>query len=126
MHLELQRADAVRYAFDVIAQAMGEVVHRVEAPLVTGMMMRRVANAIKDGVAQPDVRRGHVDLRTKRTLAVGKLAGLHAREEGEVLVHRTVAVRRVLAGAVGRAAIGVRFGGGKIADIGLALSDQGE
>ena len=45
MHLELQRADAVRDAFDVIAQAMREVIHRIDAPLRTGLMMLGVFDA---------------------------------------------------------------------------------
>ena len=34
MHLELQRADRVGDAFNVIAQAVREVVHGVDAPLI--------------------------------------------------------------------------------------------
>ena len=79
VHLELQRADRVRDAFDVIAQAMREVVHRVDAPLAAGVMMFGVANAVEDRVAHPDVRRRHVDLRAQRARAVRELAVLHPR-----------------------------------------------
>jgi hypothetical protein len=56
MHLEFQRADAVRDALNVIAQAVRVIVQRVDAPLVAGVMVRRMADAVQHGVAQPDVR----------------------------------------------------------------------
>ena len=124
MHLELQRADAVRDAFQIIAQAMREVVERIEAPLRAGVMMLHMTDAVEQGIAQPDVRGRHVDLRAKRARAVGELAILHPREEIEILLHGAIAERGILARFVGRAAIGVRVRGGKIADVGFALLDQ--
>ena len=101
MHLELQRADRVRDAFDVIAQAMREVVHRVDAPLVAGVMMLGVANAVEHRVAHPDVRRRHVDLRAQRAGAVRELAVLHPGEEIEVLLDGAGAEGALLAGRSG-------------------------
>ena len=46
MHFKLQRANAVCDAFDIIAQAMREVIHWVNAPLVAGLMMFGVPDAI--------------------------------------------------------------------------------
>ena len=63
MHLELERAQRVRDAFNVIADAMREVIHRVNRPARAGVMMFEMANAIEHRVAQPDIRRLHVDLR---------------------------------------------------------------
>ncbi len=120
MHLEFQRANAVRDAFDVIAQAMGEIIHRVDAPFAAGVMMLGVADAVEQRIAHPDVRRGHVNLRAQRTFAVGKLAGLHAPEQIEIFLHAAVAVGRFL----GLAAVFVGFVRRQIADVGLALFDQ--
>ena len=103
--LELQRADAVGDAFDVIAQAMGEIVHRIDAPFVAGMMMFRVANPVQHRVAHPDVRRRHVDLRLQRPRAVGELAVLHADEQIEAFLDAAVAERAFLAGFVGRTTV---------------------
>ena len=64
MDFELQRADAVRDAFQVVAEAMREIVERVDAPLVARVMVRGVADAVEQRIAQPDVGRGTcVDLR---------------------------------------------------------------
>ena len=45
VHFELQRADAVGDAFDVIAQAMRKIVHRVDAPSVPGVVVARRAGS---------------------------------------------------------------------------------
>ena len=63
VHLELQRADAVGNALDVITQAVREVVHRVDAPPAAGVVMLGVADPVEHRVAQPDIGRRHVDLR---------------------------------------------------------------
>ena len=62
MHFELERAHRMGDAFDVIAQAMGQVVHRINAPFVSGMVMIGVADAIEHGIAQPDIGRVDIDL----------------------------------------------------------------
>ena len=124
VHLEFQRADTVGDALDVIAQAMGEIVHRVNAPLVARVMVRGMADAVEQRVAQPDVGRSHVDLRTQCPLAVGELAVLHAREQIEALLNGAVAKRTVFAGFVGRAAVQIRFLGREVADVGFTPLDQ--
>ena len=124
MHLELQRADRVRDAFDVIAQAVREVVHRVDAPLGASMMMLGVADAVEDRVAHPDVRRRHVNLRAQRARAIREFAGLHPGEEIEVLLDGAGAERAVLARAVGCAAVRVGVLGGEIIHVGHALLDE--
>jgi hypothetical protein len=98
---ELERADGVGDALEVVAQAVGIVVERVEAPLVAGVVVGDVADAVEQGIAQPHVGRGHVDLTAQRARAVGKLAGLHPREQVEVLRDAAVAERAVLARRVG-------------------------
>jgi hypothetical protein len=51
MHLELQRADAVCDAFQVITQAMGEIIQGIDAPLGAGVMMGGMTDAIEDRIA---------------------------------------------------------------------------
>ena len=125
MDLEFQRADAVGDALQVVAQAMGEIVHRINAPFAAGMMMLGVADAVEDGIAHPDVGGGHVDFGPQRARAIGKFARLHPLEKVEGFLDAAFAPGALLAGAVRRAAIGVGVFGGKIADVGLALLNQG-
>ena len=124
VHLELQRAQAVGDALDVVGQAVCEVVHGVDAPLVARVVVRGVADAVQHRVAQPHVGRGHVDLGAQHAGAVGELAGPHAPEQVEVLLHGAVAVVALLSGPVGRAAHGVDLLGGVVVDVGLAPADQ--
>ena len=57
---KLQRADGVRYAFEVVALTMCEVVHGVGVPLCTRAMVWRMDDAIHDGIAEMHVGVGHI------------------------------------------------------------------
>ncbi|MNL23162.1 hypothetical protein D3C87_1445310 [compost metagenome] len=54
--LELQRTQRVRNAFQRIADAVGEVVHRVDAPLVASLVVLGKFNAIQHRIAHHDER----------------------------------------------------------------------
>ena len=124
MVFELQRADGVRDALDRIRLAVREVVHRIDAPLVAGAMMLGVQDAVHDRIAHVEVRRRHVDLGPQRARAVGELAGLHAREEVEILFDGAIAIGAFFARLGERAAILAHLVGGQIADVGLAGLDE--
>ena len=76
---------------DGIALAVGEVVHRVDAPLVPGAMVMRVLDAVEDRVAEEHVRMSHVYLGTEHLLAVGIFSVPHFAEEFQVLFYAAVA-----------------------------------
>src|SRR5207302_1432413 len=52
MVLKFERANRVRDPFERVGNRMREIVQRVDAPLVAGAVMRRVANSIDRGIAQ--------------------------------------------------------------------------
>ena len=122
--LELQGADGVGDALDGVGEAVGEVVHGVDQPLVAGAMMADAADAIERGVAQDDVGRGHVDLGPQDPGPVGKLAVAHAPEEVEVLLDRTIAPGAVDARRGEGAPRGADLLGALVVDVGLAGLDQ--
>ncbi len=124
MAFELEGADRMRDAFDGVRLPMGEVVVRIDAPLVAGLVVMRVTDAIHDRVAQVHVRRGHVDLRPQHARAVGEFTGLHAREQVEVFLNRTVTERAVLARFGQAATVFLGLLRGKVVDVGLAGLDQ--
>ncbi|MNQ21016.1 hypothetical protein D3C85_341160 [compost metagenome] len=124
MILELQGADRVGNALDGVRLTMGEVIAGVDAPLVAGLMVMGMANAVENRIAQVHVRRGHVDFRAQGTSAIGEFAGLHAGEQLQVLRHRTLTERAVLARLGQIAAVLPRLIGRQVADIGLAGLDQ--
>ena len=76
VHLKFKRTNRVRNPFDVIAERMRQIVHRINAPFVTSAMVRCVTNSIKHRISQPDVGRVHVDLCAQGTRAIWKLAEL--------------------------------------------------
>ena len=122
--LELERADRVRDALDRVRLAVGEVVQRIDAPLVAGPRVGRVQDPVEHRVAHVDVGRGHVDLRPEHPGAVRELAGAHALEQVEALLDRTVAPGAVPAGLGEGAAVLADLVGGEVVDVGLAVPDQ--
>ena len=87
--LEFQGADRVGNPLNGIREAMGKVVHRVDAPLIAGPVVRRPFDPVYDRVAHHDVRRGHIDLGPKHIGPVFKFPCSHALEEVEVLLQLT-------------------------------------
>ena len=80
MVLELERADRVRHAFHCVAEAVREIVHRVDRPRVAGAMMMLALDAVHHRIAQVLVGARHVDLRAENVRAVGELTRAHARK----------------------------------------------
>ncbi|MCY1225824.1 hypothetical protein D9M72_380320 [compost metagenome] len=108
-----------------VRDAVGEVVHRVDAPLVARAVVMGMADAVEHRVAHHDIGRGHVDLRAQHVLAVGVLAGAHVAEQLQVLFDAALAVGRGLARLGEIAAVGGDLFGGLAVDIGGAALDQG-
>ena len=124
MVLELQSAERVGNPLQRVRQRVRVVVHRVDAPRVARSMMRRAANPVQRRIAHVQVGRGHVDLRPQHVLAVFELAGLHAREQIEVLLHRAIAIRAVAARFRERASVCARLISRQFVDVCLALPNQ--
>ena len=124
MILELQRAERVRDALDRVRLAVRVVVGGIDAPGVAGARMLGVQDAIQHRIAQVHVGRRHVDLRAQHARAVGELAGAHAAEQVEVLLHRAIAIGRVLPRFGQRAALRAHPIRRRVIHVGLAFADQ--
>ena len=122
--LELQRAQRVGDLLEGVRQRMGEVVHRVDRPLVAGAVVVGVADAVEQRVAHLHVGRRHVDLRAQHVGTVGELAGSHAAQQVEVLRHRAVAVGALAARLQDRAAVLLDLLVVEAVDVGLAGEHQ--
>ena len=121
---KLQGADGVGDPFQGVGEAVGEVVHGVDHPVGARPVVGLPLDAVDDGVAHDDVRRGHVDLRAQNMGAVGKLAGPHPGKEIEVLFHRPVAIG-AFSSRLGEASpVLPDFIGSEAADIGVSGSDE--
>jgi len=75
------------------------IVHRVDAPFVTGHVMRRVSDAIKHRISHLHVRARHVDLPAQNMLAIFEFAGSHARNRSNSFF-AALAIWAVLPGVV--------------------------
>ena len=84
----------------------------------------RVDDPVEHRIAEVDVGRRHVELRPQHARAVGELAGAHAREEVEVLGHRSAPVRRIRAGRGQRPSRLADLLGRQVVDIGEAVPDE--
>ena len=114
----------MRDLLQCIFQRMRIGVHRVNAPGVTGAVVRGLADAVDGRVAQVDVRRGDVDFRAQHHRALGVLAGTHFTQTREGFRAGAVAPRSGAAGLGQRAAVGAHFLRALFIHIGVARGDQ--
>ena len=121
---ELECADGVGDALEVIALSVGEVVHRVDSPLAAGAVMRLVDDAVDHRVAEVHVRIGHVDLCPEHHGALGHFAVVHLVEQLEALLCWAIAIGAGRAGLCGCAFLLGYLLAGLLVDVGLALLDE--
>ena len=87
MILKFQRTDGMCNALHRIAQRMCEVIHRVDAPCITGAVMMSMRNPVQNRIAQVDVRRTHIDLGTQNPCSIREFSRTHTAEQIEILFH---------------------------------------
>ena len=124
MDLELERANGMGDALQIIADRMGVIVHRVQAPTVSSPVVRGMADPVQGRVTQMNVRRRHVDARPKGAGAVRELALPHALEQIEVLLHGALAPWARLAGTLGHTPVLRHLFRVQVAYVGLAAADE--
>lgn len=90
---EFESANRVSDPFNRIALAVCPIVHRVYAPSVTGSMVMSVHDSIKDGVAEIEVGRRHIDLRPQGFGSVGEFPLFHSSKEVKVFFNRAITIR---------------------------------
>lgn len=110
--------------FQRIGNAVGEIVHRVDAPFVAGLVVFGELDAVQHRIAHHDKRRSHIDLGAQAGGAFGELAVAHLLEQRQVLFHAAVAVRAVFARRGQGAAIFTDLLRRQLIDVGQPLGDQ--
>ena len=103
---------------------MGEIIHRINAPFITSVMMLLMTDTINDRVAHMQIRRGHVNLGAQRFFPLGKFTGLHPFKEFEVLLRGTTATGAFLARLLRHPAIVLPFFRLKLTNISLAVLNE--
>jgi hypothetical protein len=117
---ELQGAQAVGDALDAVRQAVGEVVHGIDAPAVAGAVVAGLADAVQGGVAHDQVGMGHVDLGPQHPGPVFVFAGTHALEQVQVFLDAAVTPGAVFSRFGEGAPVFPDFVGIEVLHVGLA------
>ena len=115
----------MRDAFERVFERMGEIVHRIDDPLVARVRMLGVTDAVNDGVAHIDVGRRHINLGAQHLFPVRELARSHSAEKVEVFLDAAVSVRALLARLRERTARGAYLLRREVTHIRLARLDEG-
>ena len=77
---------------------MGEIVHGINTPVVTGTMMLGVLDPVQGGITHIQVGRFHVDPGPKNMLSFPKLSRTHTPEEIQVFICTPLPKRTFTAG----------------------------
>ncbi len=107
-----------------ILNRMCEIIHRVNAPSVSRIVVRHMRHTVDHRITHVDVRRCHIDLGAQYLLSVLVFPVLHLFKEPKILLHRTVAVRTVLPWFLKRAPVFTDLVGSQVTDERLPLLDQ--
>ena len=122
--LEFQCTDRMCDSFDCILDRMSEVIHRINAPGVSGSVVSHVSYTVDNRVTHVHIRRCHVDLGTKNFFSIGIFAGFHFFKKLKVFFNRTIAVWTFFTRLCQSSAVLTDFIGSQVADISLSFFDQ--
>ena len=105
MILKLQRTDRVRDPLDSILNRMSKVIHRIDTPFITGIMVCHMGHTVNDRISHIDVRRCHIDLSAQHLLSVLIFSRTHLLEQLQVFLYRTIAIWAFFSRLCQRAAV---------------------
>ena len=107
-----------------ILDRMSEVVHRIDAPLVTGVVVGHVGHAVDARLPHVDVGGAHVDLGAQHLLAVGVFALTHLFKKLKILFYSTVSVRALFTWLCKSSSVLTNLVCSQVADKGLAFLNK--
>ena len=122
--LKLQRTDGMSNMLNGILDGVGKVIHRINAPRITRIVMLHVGHAVNDRISHINIGRSHINLGAEHLFAVFIFSFLHLFKKTQVLLNRAVPVRTFLSGVVKVAPVLPDLLCRQVADKGLALFDQ--
>ena len=80
MNLKFQRTDRMSDSFEIVTLSMSKVVHRIDAPPITGSMMATVDNPVHDRVTHQHIGSSHIDLSPQHPATFRELSIFHPPE----------------------------------------------
>ena len=122
--LKLQRTQGMGNSLNRILDGMGKIVHRVDAPFISCIVMRNVSHPVKNRISHIDIRGRHIYFCAEHTAAVLEFSCAHLLEQFQVFLYAAVTVRAVLSWFRQSSAVFTDFLRAQVADIGLPFFDQ--
>ena len=86
------------HAFNGILDGMCKIVHRIDTPLVSGILVRHMCHTVDNGISHVDIGRCHIDAGTQYLGAVLVSACLHILEQCQILFYASYAAGILLTG----------------------------
>ena len=80
----------MRHPLQCIAQAVGEIIHRVDAPGVSGSVVGNLADPVEGRVTHMDVGRRHIDLCPKHMASIFEFPITHTLEKVQILFNGSI------------------------------------
>jgi len=96
MILKLQSTDRMSNVLNCILDWVSKIVHRVDAPLISSIMMSQMSHTIDNRISHIHVRGSHVNLCTKYLLSVCILAVFHLLKQLQIFLYASVAIWALL------------------------------
>ena len=96
MILKFQSTDRMCHSLNSILYRMSKIIHRINTPLITRVVVIHMCNSVNYRISHVDVRRSHVDFSTKNLLTISVFSVLHFGKKLKVFLNRTVPVRALL------------------------------
>ena len=79
-----------------ILDRMCKIVHRINTPLVSCIVMRHMCHTVNDRVSHIDIRRCHINLCAQHLLSILEFSVFHCLEQLQVFLNGAFSVRTVL------------------------------
>ena len=110
--------------FNCIFDWVCKVIHRINAPCITGSVVSHMSYTIDDRVTHIHIRRCHVNFCTENLFSIGIFALFHFFKKLKVFFYGTVAVRAFFTRLCQSTTILADLVGGQVTDISFAFFDQ--
>ncbi len=122
--LKFQRTDRMRDLLHRILDGMCKIVHRVDAPFITGIMVGHMRYTVDDRIAHIDIRGCHVNPGAEHFLSILVFSFLHLLKQTQILFHGSVTIGAVFSGLFQRTSVFTDLVCAQVTDKSLSFFDQ--
>ena len=121
---KFQSTDRVCYSLNGILDRMSKVIHGINAPLVSRIMVGHMGHTVNNRISHIDIRRSHIDLGSEHMAAVREFPVFHFFKQFQILFYTSVPVGTFLSRLSKSSSVFPDLFRTEIADKSLAFLDQ--